>query len=209
MLADYVLLCAVAMLAGAINAVAGGGTLLTFPALYAALGSSGEAAVIANATSTVALVPGAVAALAGYADEIRRERRWVVVLLVPSLLGGVLGSLLLIKLPSETFKDLVPWLILVAALLFALQQPIARWVGIGRRSGADATGAVRPPSEQATGEASATDHDARPPPRRFGLLAAVVVFQFFVAVYGGYFGAGIGILMLTRWPSWGWNTFTG
>jgi len=176
---EYVVLCVAAMLAGAINAVAGGGTLLTFPALFAALGSSGTAAVVANATSTVALVPGAIAALVGYADEIRRERRWATVLLAPSLVGGLLGSLLLVLLPGETFKALVPWLILTAALLFALQPRIARWTGIGQRHTADA------------------DDSSREPPQRIGLLTVVILFQFAVAVYGGYFGAGIGILMLS------------
>ena len=71
---DYVILCLAAALGGAVNAIAGGGTLLTFPALFAALGTSPEAAVIANATSTVALVPGSVAALAGYRREIQQER---------------------------------------------------------------------------------------------------------------------------------------
>ena len=73
---DYLILCAAAVLGGAINSIAGGGTLLTFPALYAALGSSATAAVVANATSTVALVPGSVAALAGYRGEIREEQTW-------------------------------------------------------------------------------------------------------------------------------------
>src|SRR5262245_50756979 len=117
MFGEYLILCLAAMLAGAVNAVAGGGTLLTFPALMAALGSSGSAAVAANATSTVALVPGALAALAGYREEIRQERRWTALLVLPSLVGGVTGSLLVVLLPGETFKAAVPWLILAAAVL--------------------------------------------------------------------------------------------
>src|SRR5262245_60156829 len=111
---DYLILCLSAALAGMINSIAGGGTLLTFPALFAALGSSGEAAVAANATSTVALVPGALAALVGYRRELREERFWTAWLLVPSLLGGMLGSLLVVVLPAELFKAAVPWLILTA-----------------------------------------------------------------------------------------------
>jgi uncharacterized protein len=167
---DYLILCLAAALGGAVNAIAGGGTLLTFPALFAALGSSADAAVIANATSTVALVPGSIAALVGYRREIREEGRWVGLLLAPSLVGGFVGSLLVVLLPGELFKRAVPWLILTAAALFALQPQIARWTGIGARH--------------------AEPHSPR-------LVAGAVAFQFVVAVYGGYFGAGIGILMLS------------
>jgi uncharacterized protein len=180
--ADYVILCLAALVAGAVNAIAGGGTLLTFPALFAALGSSGTAAVMANATSTVALVPGAIAALAGYRNEIRQERRFVGLLLVPSLIGGLAGSLLLVLLPGEWFKAAVPWLILTAALLFALQPRIARWIGKTPLS---------PRERGVGGEAETVSHGHAP-----GLIAAAIAFQFGVAVYGGYFGAGIGILML-------------
>jgi uncharacterized membrane protein YfcA len=183
---DYLLLSVAAMLAGAINAVAGGGTLLTFPALMAALGSSGAAAVVANATSTVALVPGAIAALFGYRDEIRQERRWAAILFAPSLVGGLIGSLLLVLLPGETFKNLVPWLILVAALLFALQPQISKWAGLSKPR-------EEPVDKQRGSELLTLDA----PPASAGLLATAIGFQFLVAVYGGYFGAGIGILMLS------------
>jgi uncharacterized protein len=185
LLGDYVILCLAAVLAGAINAIAGGGTLLTFPVLFAALGSSGAAAVVANATSTVALVPGAVAALAGYRNEIRRERRFAMMLIGPSLVGGLVGSLLLVLMPGEAFKTAVPWLILTAALLFALQPRIARWTGITPRS----------PGDSVVGEARAAAGPAASGSP--GLLAGAIAFQFLVAIYGGYFGAGIGILMLS------------
>ena len=167
---EYAVLCLAAAVAGAVNSIAGGGTLLTFPVLFAALGSSGEAAVLANATSTVALVPGSLAGLFGYRREIRQERYWALSLLLPSLVGGIVGSLLVVLLPGELFKAAVPWLILTAALLFALQPQIARWTGIGRL------------------------HTAQPSRR---LVAGAIGFQFLVATYGGYFGAGIGILMLS------------
>jgi uncharacterized membrane protein YfcA len=170
MFGDYLILCLAAVLAGAVNAIAGGGTLLTFPVLFAALGSSGSAAVLANGTSTVALVPGSIAALVGYRREIQQERRWAGLLLVPSLLGGLAGSLLVVMLPGESFKAAVPWLILGATLLFLLQPQIARWTGIAT--------------------AHAGTHSAR-------LIAGAIAFQFAVAVYGGYFGAGAGILMLS------------
>lgn len=162
-------LCAVATVAGAINSVAGGGTLLTFPALIAALGGTAEAAVVANATSTVALFPGSLAGMAGYRRELFEARTWVKLLLIPSLSGGLIGSLLVILLPAESFKALVPWLILIAATLFWLQPRIARWIGLG--AGHNATG-----------------------PQHVALVSG---FQLCVAIYGGYFGAGIGILMLT------------
>jgi uncharacterized membrane protein YfcA len=166
---DYLSLCVVAAVAGAINSVAGGGTLLTFPALISALGGSAEAAVIANATSTVALFPGSLAGMAGYRRELFEARSWAKLLLLPSLAGGLIGSLLLIRLPAAAFKTLIPWLILTAALLFWLQPRIARAIGLG--SDGNASG-----------------------PQHVGLVAG---FQFGVAIYGGYFGAGIGILMLT------------
>lgn len=173
MLEEYLVLCACAAAGGAINSVAGGGTLLTFPALNAVLarvlGSEAEAAVWANATSTVALFPGALGAVWGFRRELAASRRWLAILIGPSLLGGLAGSLLVAVLPAASFKALVPWLILTAALLFAFQPLIARWTGIGLPHGAP------------TGRT----------------LAGVAVFQFFVALYGGYFGAGIGILMLS------------
>ena len=166
---ELVLLCLASVAAGAINAVAGGGTLLTFPTLYAVLGTSGEMARLANCTSTVALLPGALSAAWGYRSELQSARQWLNRLALPSLLGGIVGSLLLTELSPDTFKVLVPWLILTAALLFALQPQVARWTGIGQSHAA---------------------------PSRGG-LAAIIGFQFLVAVYGGYFGAGIGILMLS------------
>ena len=158
----------VALLAGAINAIAGAGTLLTFPVLYSALGATAGAAVMANATNTVALVPAAGGALAGYRRELAAEGFWSWMLLGPSLLGGMLGALLVVVLPPESFKLAVPWLILAAALLFGLQPQITRWTGIGKSY-------------------------ARP---SAAVVAGAMLFQFGVGLYGGYFGAGMGILML-------------
>ncbi len=166
---ETILLCLTAVAAGAINAVAGGGTLLTFPALYAVLGPSAEMARLANCTNTVALLPGAFAAGWGYRRELSASRHWLAWLAAPSLLGGLAGSLLLTELSPDTFKTLVPWLILAAAVLFAIQPQVARWTGIGQAHAA--------PSGRT--------------------VAVIIVFQFLVAVYGGYFGAGIGILMLS------------
>ena len=165
------LLCVTALAAGMINAVAGGGTLLTFPALYAALGPKmgmAEASVVANGTSTMALWPGSLGSFWGYRHEFRQAGNWVWWLLIPCLLGGLIGALLVTELPSKVFDALVPWLIFSAAMLFALQPQIARWTGIGKPH-------------------------SKPSNRR---LAAILFFQLLVSIYGGYFGAGAGILML-------------
>jgi uncharacterized membrane protein YfcA len=166
-------LCLSALAAGAVNSLAGGGTLLTFPALILALTSQGvsrdEAAVVANATSTVALVPGALAAGWGYRREMPAARRWLLILAGPSLVGGVIGSLLVTRLPPSYFAALVPWLLLTAAVVFLADTLLGRYRQI----------------EQ---------HQAQP---SGAAVAGLVLCQFAVAVYGGYFGAGIGILMLT------------
>ena len=158
-----VLLGVSAAAAGAVNAVAGGGTLLTFPPLERVMG-----AAAANATSTVALLPGSVAGAVGYRDELRAGRDLVVLLLPPSLVGGLLGAALVVWQP-QAFARLVPWLILTAVALFAVQAPVSR---------------------------SMRRHKPDHAPGRAG-RAGLVAFQFLVALYGGYFGAGIGILMLT------------
>jgi uncharacterized protein len=167
---NYVFLCGSAFLAGAINSVAGGGTLLTFPALFHALAGHGEmAGVLANGTSTVALMPGSIAGAWGYRRELADKRAVLMRLIWPSLIGGAAGALLVTTLPGKIFNALVPWLILTAALLFSLQKPLQRWIG-GR-------------------------HSEGPPAG--GTTLMVTGFQLLVALYGGYFGAGIGILMLS------------
>ncbi len=164
-------LVALAAAAGAaINAVAGGGTLVTFPALVAL----GVPPVAANATSTVALWPGTMASMWGYRAELRGARRWARVWAVPSLLGGVIGALLLLRTPERRFEQIVPWLILGATALFMLQQPVLRLLRehAPHRSIALADGTLAPPP------------------------APYLLYQLLVGVYGGYFGAGAGILML-------------
>ena len=144
------------------NAMAGGGTILTYPTLLL----MGESAIVANATSTVALWPGAAASMWGYRRDVSAHRAWLKTLLLPSLLGGAIGSILLLATPEKAFERLAPFLVLFATALFLAQ------------------GALSRRSEAA-------------PPRRTGRrLAAALCFQLGVAIYGGYFGAGIGILML-------------
>ena len=149
--------------AGVINAVAGGGTLVTFPVLL----WFGMPPVVANATSTVALVLGTAGSIFGYRRHVAMVRGWLSRFLPVSILGGLLGGILLTRTSNEVFGKLVPFLILFATLLFLAQGAFRR------RAGLDGSGGVRRQS-----------------------IAVAILFQFAVALYGGYFGAGIGILML-------------
>lgn len=148
--------------AGFVNAVAGGGTLLTFPALL----YGGMSSITANATSTVAIVPGSVMSSWAYRQQLVNNRSRVWTLTLPSLLGGVAGAVLLFHTPEKAFRFVVPYLILLACGLLMLNEPIGRW--ISQRAAAH-------PKKHA---------------------AALWCSQFAIAIYGGYFGAGIGILML-------------
>jgi uncharacterized membrane protein YfcA len=156
---EAVLVSAASAAAGVVNAVAGGGTLLSFPALLAA----GLSPVTANATSTVALWPGQISSVWAYRGHIAEERRRALVLSVPSVLGGAIGSVLLLALPERSFAVAVPWLIVFACVLLALQGPIKS--AVSRYPGSNHPGV----------------HWA---------------LQLLISIYGGYFGAGIGILML-------------
>lgn len=176
---QLVTLVAAAFGAGVMNALAGGGTLLTFPALVV-LGLPG---VVANATSTVALVPGAMASLYGYRREVETHREWLKTLLVPSLLGGALGSILLLATPEKSFARLAPLLVLFATVLFMVQGLVSR--RLARAAPPPAAGGDAPVPADSIGSPSS---------RRRWVVATLL--QLAVAVYGGYFGAGIGILML-------------
>ena len=167
--AALVTIAAVSALGGAVNAIAGGGTLLTFPALL----GLGIPAVTANATSTVALWPGSFASLYGYRHQVAGAEAWARRLVIPSLAGGLVGALLLLATSEERFRALVPWLVLGATVLFALNGPAMRWLQ----------------QRAAATPASATDHPRLP-------TTGGMVLQFLVGVYGGYFGAGAGIMML-------------
>ena len=160
---QYLLIALAAVAAGAINALAGGGTLITFPALTA----MGIPAVAANVTNTVALLPGYLGATFAQKEEVmsQRQRLW---LLLPAALGGLVGGLLLLRTDEKLFRQLVPYLILLASLLLAVQEPLRRW--LLRRAGGDGQ---RPLSEA---------------------WAALPVFL--AAVYGGYFGAGLSVIVL-------------
>jgi uncharacterized protein len=164
---DILTMAAAAAAAGAINAVAGGGTLLTFPVLLLL----GTRPVVANATSTLALVIGTAGSIFGFRHQISAVKPWLSRFLPVSILGGWLGSILLTQTSDRVFGQLVPFLILFATCLFLAQGAFRRFAGMS-----DGKSYSLAPHHRAVG--------------------AAVLFQFAVAVYGGYFGAGIGILML-------------
>lgn len=147
-----------------INAIAGGGTLITFPALL----FFGATPLVANATSTLALVLGTAGSIYGFRAQFAAVRGWLVRFAPVSLVGGWLGSVLLTRTSDAAFARLVPFLILFATALFFAQGAFRRFASGGQSAG------------QGMPRATST----------------ALLFQFAVAVYGGYFGAGIGILML-------------
>jgi uncharacterized protein len=176
---------AAAVVAGAINAIAGGGTLVSFPAIVAL----GVPPLVANATNTVALWPGAFGSLWAYRAEVSGARLWAARFAMPSILGGAAGALLLLWTPSDRFEQVVPFLVLGATVLFMAQGPIARRLRQGTNSGTNSAnvGAKAPPPH---GHFDVPGNALPPPPPIY------LLYQFGVGVYGGYFGAGIGILML-------------
>lgn len=164
---DALILFAVATGAGALNSVAGGGSFLTFPTLL----FLGVPAVPANATNKVALWPGAVAGASAYHRELRVMGTQLIPLSIVSIAGGYVGALLLLVTPNDAFRALVPWLLLVATVVFAFGGPLLAWL---RRH-----------------EVVANDHRHQRAHRIWGYVVQVVI-----AVYGGFFGGGIGILIL-------------
>lgn len=173
-LASLAFIAGVTAVAAAINSVAGGGRILTFSALAAILPADPSRLVIANATSTIGLWPGTLSAAWEYRHERTGRPKWSLWLLLPSIVGSVLGTLLVLVLPTTYFDSIVPLLIFLAATLFAVQPYLSKRL-----------------SKKVDGkEPHSTEH---PKPKTL-LLAATL--QFFMGMYGGYFGAGNGILML-------------
>jgi uncharacterized membrane protein YfcA len=157
------LIFAAACVAGAVNSLAGGGTLITFPTLV----WLGVPSVVANVTNTVALWPGSLGSVWGYRRQLLETDPRIFALVVPSLVGGTLGGVLLVLTPTAVFDQIVPFLILFATGLFMTHETLQRKFDL------------------------ASLHHARS-----HWLSWTMLFQFLVALYGGYFGAGIGILML-------------
>jgi uncharacterized membrane protein YfcA len=159
---------------GALNAVAGGGSFLTFPAMLGV----GLGPIQANATNTVALWPGQLTSIAGYRDEVRKHKALAVRMAAAGLAGGTVGALVLLHTPAKTFLNLVPWLLLFAALIFAVSEPVMKW--LTRRAAAKASPAQGKPIEEK-------------PRNRWPLLMATAVICFYI----GYFGAGAGFLIIS------------
>lgn len=161
---EVVGLAAAGFAAGGINAVAGGGSLISFPALVAA----GYDAKAANVTNTVAVWPGTLGGSVAYRDELRRQPRRIIALLVPAIAGALAGSALLLATSSDTFDAIVPFLILTGVAIMIFQEPLGAFLS---RRNVGSTGGDHVPM----------------------LLHALV---FTTAIYGGYFGAGFGIITL-------------
>ncbi len=162
---QFLLAGVAAVVAGAVNALAGGGTLITFPMLIAL----GVPAVGANVTNTVALCPGYLGGTLAQRNDLRGQRRRLWLIVPASAVGGVLGGFLLLHTGEKLFRDLVPWLILLASGLLAIQNPVRAW--LTRRMGADQSGA--------------------------GLEGWTWLPVGLASVYGGYFGAGLSVIVLS------------
>ena len=161
---DLLLALAAALSAGFINAVAGGGTLVTFPTLIAL----GLPPVVANVTNTVALTPGYIAGIFGQRKDFAQQKKRLYGIIPLSIVGGIAGGLILLKTDEKVFNQLVPYLILLACSLLALQVPLKKWmqarIGHGERTIFKEMGA--------------------------GLLLLMA------AIYGGYFGAGVSVIVI-------------
>ena len=166
--AEYALVGAAGLVAGGINAMAGGGSLVSFPSLVAV----GVDTVSANATNTVALCPGYLGGAVAQRDDLSTAGATHRKLLVAAAAGGLTGAVLLVSTSDDVFDAIVPFLVLFATLLLAVQEPVKKWLNARRaRSG---------------------EVDDRPAQGRPTTVGAV----FTGAIYGGYFGAGLGIVFL-------------
>jgi uncharacterized protein len=162
--AQGLLLFGASLAAGIINSVAGGGSFFTLPALI----FTGMPSVAANATSTMAVWPGTMASVGAYREDVYRERRRLPWLLGISIVGGLIGAIILLRTPQADFDRVLPWLLLAATAIFTFGGPFTRWLR-GR---------------EAAGQ----------PEAKIGFWSGLT--QFIIAVYGGYFGGGAGMLML-------------
>jgi len=155
------------LIAGSLNAVAGGGSFLSFPALL----NIGVLPIQANATNTVALWPGQFTSIAAYFEDLKHNLRLVLPLCIAAAIGGVAGGMVLLRTKQNTFLKMVPWLLLAAALLFAVSAPISRWL-----------------QKRSRGKAANESH-----PSYLPLTVGMIVVCFYI----GYFGAGAGFLIIS------------
>jgi uncharacterized membrane protein YfcA len=161
---NYIFAGLAAVFAGFINAIAGGGTLITFPTLTAI----GIPPIAANITNTIALCPGYFGGIYAQRNNFNDQKGNLLKLLPVSILGGITGGVLLIKMPESSFRTLIPYLILIATALLAFQIPLKKWA------------------------------NSRANKSESGLLKNIssLFFVFLAAVYGGYFGAGLGVILM-------------
>ena len=164
----YIWLVVASFIAGVMNAMAGGGSFVSFPAMLA----MGVAPIQANATNTVALWPGQLTSVAALRGDLRKDLLPVVV--AASIFGGVSGAIVLLKTKQLTFLHMVPWLLLVASLLFGISGPVSRWL-----------------RQRSESKALETPHASRPSLLPLFLVLLPVCF------YIGYFGAGAGFLIMS------------
>ena len=163
-LVQYAIIAVAAVAAGAVNALAGGGTLITFPTLI----FTGFDAVVSNVTNTVALLPGYIGGTLAQRKDMKGQEHRLWYLIPAGLVGGFIGGFLLLQTGEKLFRGLVPWLILVASLLLAIQDPVKAWL-------------TRRRAERESGSS-------------YERWAAVPVGL--ASVYGGYFGAGLSVIIL-------------
>lgn len=161
---NEILIFLAAVAAGFINAIAGGGTLLSFPVLLAV----GISPVVANVTNTVALVPGTIGGMWAQRNEFQSQYRRLIKLLPVAIVGGVAGGLLILNTSESAFRSIIPYLILGATLLLGFQIRIKNWV-VSR-----------------IGQAHNEHHNP----------VVMLTLVFLAAIYGGYFGAGLGVILM-------------
>lgn len=166
-LKQAIILLFTGVIAGTLNAVAGGGSFISFPVMI----FIGVPPVEANASNTVALWPGLAMAVASYWRHMKAPRRLLIPLAIASIVGGLTGALLLVKTPQRTFLHIIPWLLLGATVLFIFGNRLRAMAGQSR-------------------EVSVAEHTS------WLAITAAFLLQFAVGTYGGYFGAGIGFVML-------------
>lgn len=190
---DYLAASGAALAAGAVNALAGGGTLISFPTLI----GIGVPAVPANVTNTVALLPGYLGGTWAQREDLRPQMRGARKLAVAGAAGGLAGSILLVTIPQHAFRVAVPYLIVASCLLLLGQERVRRWVGMAPQD------LKAPPEGGPPGVGADTSAGAVAPvgsaPTRHGVRAVpptLAIWVFVAAVYGGFFGAGLGIVLL-------------
>jgi hypothetical protein len=161
---DYILVGLAAFAGGLVNAIAGGGTLITFPLLTAL----GIPAVVANVTNTVALCPGYLGATMAQWEDIRNQKKRLLIFVPAAVIGGILGAILLLNSGERLFRSIVPYLILLASALLAIGEPLRNW--LNRRYGPHSD-----PAEKITW---------------------AVIPVILASIYGGYFGAGLSVIII-------------